>query len=222
MKRTKPIRIVSVFQLKAKLGRVSPPVWRRVQIRSDATLEALHECLQVAFGWAGSHLHSFSTETTVYGPGTLLDQIGGARDERKVVLSDVFRRSCVTLHYEYDPGDGWVHRVVFERVVPPELIRPYPWVVGGRGACPPEDVGGPWGYVRFLEAILDAHHPKHREMRKWYGGSFDPGRFDVSAVNRVLHGGDMPAPERPTTRSTRHAPASPGLRRKPRATGRAR
>jgi hypothetical protein len=200
MRRKQLIRIVSILQLKAKLRRVSPPVWRRLQIQSDATLEALHDCLQVAFGWAGSHLHSFSTETTVYGPDTLLDQIGSGRDERSVVLSDVFRRSSVPLYYEYDPGDGWVHHVVFERVVPPELNRPYPWVVDGRGACPPEDVGGPWGYGRFLEAILDTRHPQHREMRKWYGGSFDPGRFDVSVVNRMLHGGDMPAPERLTPR----------------------
>src|SRR5262245_19137801 len=149
MKRKKPIMIVSVLQLKATLRRVSPAVWRRLHIRSDATLEALHDCLQVAFGWAGSHLHSFSTDTTVYGPASLLDHLE-TRDEREAVLHDVFRRPGATLKYEYDFGDGWMHHVVFERVVAPEFDRPYPWVVGGRGACPPEDVGGQWGYVRFL------------------------------------------------------------------------
>jgi hypothetical protein len=217
----KPLTIVSILQLKVTLRKLSPPVWRRLHIRSDATLEALHRSLQIAFGWGNSHVHSFSTDTATYGPVSLADHIE-LTDERKVVLRDLFRRPGATLYYEYDPGDGWVHHIVFERVVPLEFERPYPWVVGGRRACPPDDVGGVWGYEHFLDAISDKRHPEHREMHKWYGGAFDPSRFDLAAVNRALHSDDAPAPERLTTRSTRRTPASRGLRGKPRATGRAR
>ena len=217
----KEVRIVSILQLKATLRRVSPPVWRRLHIRSNATLHALHRCLQMAFGWADSHLHSFEIEGTTYGPASLGD-LTDSTDERKVTIGDIFRRPRTKLKYDYDPGDGWIHHIVFERVVPRELGTKYPCVVGGQFACPPEDVGGVWGYDRFLEAISDKDHPEYRAMRKWYGGSFDPSRFDVAAANRALHGEEAPSPERLTTRSTRRTPVSRGLRSNPRATGRAR
>src|SRR5258708_17861443 len=38
---------------------------------------------------------------------------------------------------------------------------------------PPEDVGGPWGYDEFLEAIADAQHERHKELLEWCGGDFD-------------------------------------------------
>ena len=197
MKRVENITNVEIMQLKAPLRRVRPPVWRRLHIRNDATLEALHECLQVSFGWANSHLHSFSTGTTVYGPEALADALNAA-DERGTCLRDVFRRPGDRLWYEYDPGDGWAHDLVFERTVPFDYARPYPWVVGGRRACPPDDVGGVSGYERFLEAVTDKRHPEHKDMRKWYGGTFDPAQFDLLAVNRELHGEKAPAPEEST------------------------
>ena len=54
----------------------------------------------------------------------------------------------------------------------------YPAFVGGARRCPPEDVGGPEGFIRFLEAILDLAHEEHRDMVRWYGGPFDPIGFD--------------------------------------------
>ena len=30
---------------------------------------------------------------------------------------------------------------------------PYPILIDGTGACPPEDVGGPWGYSDFIDAL---------------------------------------------------------------------
>ena len=50
---------------------------------------------------------------------------------------------------------------------------PYLILVGGKRACPPEDVGGPWGYKEYLEAIRDPSHARHAEMLEW-GGEFDP------------------------------------------------
>ena len=52
----------------------------------------------------------------------------------------------------------------------------YPVFVDGARRCPPEDVGGPDGFMDFLEAILDPAHEEHRAMLDWYGGPFDPIR----------------------------------------------
>jgi hypothetical protein len=58
--------------------------------------------------------------------------------------------------------------------------------VDGARACPPEDVGGPWGYADFLEAMADPNHEQHEELREWVGDEFDPEAFSVEEVNKEL------------------------------------
>lgn len=181
----------TVYQLKVSLRGTRPPIWRRLQVPSGATLQRLHHILQVAMGWTDSHLHQFEAGQTFYGKP---DREFGleVRDERKVRLCEVLRRPKAQMVYEYDFGDGWEHDVVLEAVVPAVPGARYPIVLGGKRRCPPEDVGGVWGYYHFLEALGDPKHPEHRDMRDWWGGAFDPDAFDVQEVNRAFHGGWAP------------------------------
>ena len=55
-----------------------------------------------------------------------------------------------------------------------------------KGACPPEDVGGVWGYYNFLEALNDQNHPEHKEYKEWIEGDFDPAVYDIKEVNELL------------------------------------
>jgi hypothetical protein len=48
----------------------------------------------------------------------------------------------------------------------------YPRLIEAKGRCPPEDVGGPWGYAEFLEAIADPGHERHRELKEWFDDDF--------------------------------------------------
>ena len=50
---------MKAYELKVTLREVRPPVWRRVKVRSDITLEDLHRVLQVVMGWTDSHMHAF-------------------------------------------------------------------------------------------------------------------------------------------------------------------
>ena len=61
-----------------------------------------------------------------------------------------------------------------------------PLCLAGANACPPEDVGGPPGYVDFIEAISDPRHDEHEAMLEWCGGGFDPYAFDLDMVNAEL------------------------------------
>ena len=61
--------------------------------------------------------------------------------------------------------------------------------MGGERACPPEDVGGAWGYADFLEAISDRKHEQHKELREWSGGKFDPEKFNAPAATRRMRAG---------------------------------
>jgi Plasmid pRiA4b ORF-3-like protein len=42
------------------------------------------------------------------------------------------------------------------------------------GRCPPEDIGGPWGYAEFRDAIHDPKHERHAELKEWTAADFDP------------------------------------------------
>jgi hypothetical protein len=41
-----------VVTVKVGLDGAGPPIWRRVQLRGDLTLDRVHGCLQVAMGGA--------------------------------------------------------------------------------------------------------------------------------------------------------------------------
>lgn len=183
---------VQVYQLKVTLRKVRPPVWRRFYVRSDMTLEQLHWALQLIIGWTNSHLHHFRVSQAASGRARSA-QIVNSEHERKVVLSKVLRKPKDRMIYEYDFGDGWEHEVELEEVpaLPPK--GKFPWVLSGKRACPPEDVGGPWGYANFLEAVGDPKHPDHEDLVEWCGDLFDPEAFDVNAINRAFHGGWDPS-----------------------------
>ena len=183
---------VQVYQLKVTLRDVQPPVWRRFQVRSDLTLQGLHWALQLIIGWTDSHLHQFRVARAISG-GVRPAHIVEGEDERKVVLADVLRKPKDRMVYEYDFGDCWEHVVELEEIAAPPTDAKFPWVLRGERACPPEDVGGPWGYANFLEALGDPKHPDHEDLVEWCGDSFDPGAFDVNAINRAFHGGWEPS-----------------------------
>jgi hypothetical protein len=110
-------------------------------------------------------------------------------DEKTTRLCDLLRRPRDWCIYDYDFGDSWEHEVLLEEVVPRSSPARYPMVLAGRGACPPEDVGGLSGYYHFRKVIRDPEHPEHEDMMEWAGKDFDPAAFDVQAVNRAFHGG---------------------------------
>lgn len=175
----------SIYQLKVALKGARPPIWRRLQIASSDNLEDLHIALQIVMGWTNDHLHEFSMGRVRYGipdedfPSDILDEA----DYR---LAQVLRKEKDTLNYDYDFGDGWVHTVVLEKILPFSTDAVLPVCLKGSRACPPEDIGGVGGYEMFLETISDPSHPEYEEMLEWIGGDFDPEHFDLAEVNDLL------------------------------------
>jgi Plasmid pRiA4b ORF-3-like protein len=171
-----------VFRLKVTLKGSRPPIWRRLEVEPGITLFQLHRVLQRAMGWTDSHLHQFWKGRTCYGSPD--PEFGMHRQsERQTHLLEVFDGLKDRIVYEYDFGDGWEHDVVLEAVV--RRTAETPRVLDGRGACPPEDVGGIGGYYAFLEAVQNPAHPEHEEMLEWHG-PFDPEAFDVGQVNKTF------------------------------------
>jgi Plasmid pRiA4b ORF-3-like protein len=163
----------NVFQLKITLLDVDPPIWRRILVPDEITLEKLHDIFQFSIGWEHYHLHEF--------------RIGDADlDETKVRLRDVLGEIGAQAIYAYDFGDGWEHSVVVEQIFPPEPDVVYPRCIAGERRGPPEDSGGPFGYQDFLDAITNPKHREHKAMREWIGGPYDAEQFSIEDVNRLL------------------------------------
>jgi hypothetical protein len=91
------------------------------------------------------------------------------------------------LVYLYDFGDSWEHDIVVEKIPPGEKGMGHLLCLDGQRACPPDDVGGVWGYDDFVKAIRNPRHPEHAEMLAWVGGAFDPDKLDLPGVNGMLH-----------------------------------
>lgn len=178
---------VAIYRLKVTLKDLRPPIWRRIEVRNDISLAKLHRILQIVMGWYNCHLHMFTVRGTDFGDPED-DETGelGVRSERRVKLSQIIMGERDRFAYMYDFGDGWEHEILVEKILPPEPRVHYPRCLKGKRACPPEDVGGVYGYADFLEAIQDPKHPEHDEYLEWIGGGFDPEAFDPEVVNEGL------------------------------------
>jgi len=175
-----------VYQLKVTLPDSKPQIWRRIRVLNDITLYELHWTLQTVMGWTNSHLHEFTISGTAYGDSEDDDLEEDIEDEKIVKLGQVITKEKERFHYLYDFGDSWEHEIVVEKILPVEKGVRYPVCMEGERACPVEDCGGTEGYEALLEALGDPSHPEHEDMFEWLPGDFDPEKFDVAAVNKML------------------------------------
>jgi hypothetical protein len=174
----------SVYQLKITLKDIKPPIWRRV-IVPDCSLDDLHEIIQTAMGWEGDHLYCFRIGDQEFTRPDMDEGELNMEDACSTLLRSVISKEKQKFIYQYDFGDDWRHEVVVEKIGKPEPGQKYPQCIKGSRACPPEDVGGPWGYAEYLEALVDPDHERHEEFLDWRK-EFDPEAFDLAAVNREL------------------------------------
>lgn len=174
----------TLYQLKITLRGSKPPIWRRVQVPGKFTLAKLHEVIQASMGWYSSHLYAFEIGEEMYSNPTF--QLEDSRSDRTITLTRLIPGEKFKFHYAYDMGDYWEHTILVEKVLSADRNTQYPVCIKGKRACPPEDCGGVWGYVEFLEAINNPQHPEHHEMLDWVGGEFDSEAFDLKEANRQL------------------------------------
>ena len=184
-------KIVSVYQFKITLKRISPPIWRRIQVPGTYSFWDLHVAIQDAFGWLDYHLHSFEILNPRNGD---IEEIGIPSEEDygddeidilpgwDLMIARYFSESNKKAAYIYDYSDNWEHDVRLEKILPQDQAIKYPVCLGGKRACPPEDCGGVEGYLIFLEAIMDPGHDQHEETLDWIGGDFDPEYFNKKDV----------------------------------------
>lgn len=166
--------MTAIARLAVTLDQVEPKVTRCLEVPLDIRLDRLHQTLQAALGWTDSHLWEITAGGVRWGiPDP--DWGDGLLNGGKTSLAEAIKDTgAKTLHYLYDFGDGWEHVIKITKIADgaPNLV--YPVLIDGSGRCPPEDVGGPWGYGDFLEAIADPSHEEHSHFIEWGPSDFDP------------------------------------------------
>ncbi|WP_018732620.1 plasmid pRiA4b ORF-3 family protein [Salinispora oceanensis] len=173
-----------IFQLRISLAGVRPLVWRRALVPGGFTLDRVHRVVQHAMGWRDCHLHSFEVDGEQYGEPDPDGELS-LRDELDVRLDAVVGKGS-RFHYTYDFGNWWEHDLVVEDVLLADPEGRYPDCSDGERACPPEDIGGPAGYLVLLAALADSGHPEHHTLRDWAGDRFDPAAFDPGRAGTLL------------------------------------
>jgi hypothetical protein len=103
-----------------------------------------------------------------------------------VKLNTILKKEGSKILYEYDFGDGWNHDIILEKIISEEDKGQIPRCIKGKGNCPPEDCGGPFGYMELLKTISNPKHEDYESMMEWLGGEFDPDFFDMNQINRQL------------------------------------
>jgi len=179
--RRPPLEQVATFRVRVELDDAQPPIWRQLDLRSDLTLDVLHQVLQVAFGWTDSHLHRFSLGGRPFRDecqqflcpydaeeGDEVDDGWPAAAE--VRLDETVQEAGDILYYLYDYGDNWELTLRLEELLPADAETPTATVVDGQRAAPPEDCGHVID-AAGLAAILD-----------------DPTHFAADELNKALRG----------------------------------
>ena len=137
-----------IVQLKVRLLGLSLMIWRRVLVPESVSLRELHGILQVSMGWKGIHLYYFDIYAVHYGAFEL------DAESPDLPFSTFQFRERQRFAYLYDIGDYWEHEVRLEKFLEPDPKKTYPICIGGSGACPPEDCGGPPGYLECRDEAM--------------------------------------------------------------------
>jgi hypothetical protein len=180
-----------VFLLRIQIkGVKSPPVWREIAVPATFTFERLHKVIQAAFGWSDSHLYLFSKEGYLSSPWI---KVPDDMDEDDVVVFDARKTKIKdyvlmwqSFVYLYDFGDDWNHKIKLERVL--DSRETHAALLGGKGACPPENCGGSPGYEHLKQVIKNPDSEEAQELLAWTDLNederFDPKAFDFEAAKK--------------------------------------
>lgn len=178
--RRQPRDDVAVYRIRVDLDDADPPIWRRLDLRSDLPLDVVHQVLQTAFDWTDSHLHRFSLGGLGFDMGSQLflcpyDLAEGEPEDdgppaSAVRLDETLQEPGDVLHYLYDYGDAWELTLRLEKILPAPADASTATAVAGGRAAPPEDCGGRTDAASLAEVLQD------------------PARFELDEINRALRG----------------------------------
>lgn len=193
-----------VYQIKITLRGSSPPIWRRILVSPNTTLFDLHYVIQTVMGWENYHPFVFRPPKKRGKDGFsrlkgfklapfFVDIYEAEMEEIQNTLNMFLKEQGDFIWYQYDFGDFWEHKLFLEKILPRSLEMQIPSCIKGKGACPPEDIGGINAYYRAINAFErirlsgGKETPRgilqsgpHRQLQQ-----MDPNRFDDEDLKKI-------------------------------------
>lgn len=179
------------FKIQIK-GITSPQVWRRIIVPEQFSFHRFHDVIQVAFGWQDYHLFQFGekgfdSDFVIGVPDPEFEEFN-TQDSNKIRLEDIFGYEGQKFTYIYDFGDGWSHSIVLEKITDSKILKAD--CLAGKGECPPEDCGGPYGYASLKKILADPKHDEYESMKEWLGldedENWDAKFFDLEEARDAV------------------------------------
>jgi len=186
------------YHIRIKLSDAPLPIWRELKVPSNITLEVLSLIILEAMGWKNIHLHKFKKGNTLFMDTEELEEqeyiMPFSRFQREDAnnwsLSQVLFEKGDRMEYEYDFGDSWKHEIWVKGIREYTLDEtPSIVLLKGKGACPPEDCGGVWGYAELLRIYTKKRKTKEeKEHLEWYwmDRNFNPETYNVKDNQYIL------------------------------------
>src|SRR5680860_173829 len=182
-----------VLQLKIELIGSKPPIWRRILVPANYTFFALHVAIQDAMGWFDYHLHQFSNSSPYIrgkkrqyiklphpDDNFAFDDSTEHLDELTTPVVDFLEKEKDAVWYEYDFGDGWIHKVTLEKILPDKEALTLPKIVAGKNRCPFEDSGALFGYYEKIQILKNKKLPEYEDILGWVA---EQDGYDVDDVD---------------------------------------
>lgn len=191
----------TIYQFRLTVAEISPLIWRRIWMRADQTLADLHYTIQITLDWTDSYLSHFQLRGEnycVYKPGGLMME-----EADEILLQELKLRPNECFQYKYNMYVPWQVQIRYEKAVPHQPKRIYPYCVSGKYPSPVEHYSGPDEYQAKRDhyneqnlgwCVLDAYHERDDEyamevfeeqLDRFQFWLYDH-RFDRESVNESL------------------------------------
>lgn len=189
------------IKLGIQLENMPHGVYRKLLVPEYINMMQLHGILQIAMGWTFSHLFQFvdtrqrAKLIASFGEIDSYEELPPNEfDAHRILLKRDYMKmlSRKNLWYWYDFGDDWWHKISLLKPTKQEVrgFEGFPICLDAFGKCPPEDVGGPWGYQDFCDAIDNRKHPEYRSYRQWLGLNmktpYELEKVGIDPINQLL------------------------------------
>ncbi len=179
------------YHIRVKLNNAPVSIWRELLVPSNMSMELLAKLLVESMGWNDIHLHQFRRNGVIFKSTSEMDEdmmfegFGNRfliKDANTVALGHVLQEKGDRMKFEYDFGDSWEHDVWVKGIREYSADEePCVRLLKGKGACPPEDCGGVWGYADLLRMHCKKRKTaEEKERLEWFGIDkyFDSEFFD--------------------------------------------
>jgi Plasmid pRiA4b ORF-3-like protein len=122
-------------------------IWRRLLVPAHMPLARLHQTIQLTLNWEDEFQYAFK----IHGKTLSNKHANSNGDASEVCLQDFHLQPGERFLYEYNYFSFWEFDIRLEKALPFDEKKAYPLCVAGHGDAPPENVGGPLAYHRWLE-----------------------------------------------------------------------